>query len=166
MRIPDHVRHFNNIKNRIYHIRGKNPRTMIIMIALPRISKLLGRRGKKKSAGLELDKKKVHKERSLLTFTWHVFLCISLITELPLFSWLIFLIISLISFGKLLFNCCYYEYFSAPHLAKAWTFVACRSSCSATFLLQLSISCLSAAECSISPSSRFRRDLEEGSSIC
>lgn len=49
-----------------------------------------------------------------------------------------------------------------PYLANAWTFMMCRSSCSATFLFKVSTSCRSAAECSISPSSRLRSDLEKG----
>lgn len=56
----------------------------------------------------------------------------------------------------------FWDIFSTSYRAKAWTFAAWRSSCSATFLLQFSTSCLSAAECSISASSRFRRDLQEG----
>lgn len=59
----------------------------------------------------------------------------------------------------------FWDIFSTSYRAKAWTLAAWRSSCSATFLLQFSTSCLSAAECSISASSRFRRDLQEGNSL-
>lgn len=52
------------------------------------------------------------------------------------------------------------------YLANAWVFTACLSSCSATFLFKLSTSSRRAAECSISPSSRFRRDLEGGGPFC
>lgn len=47
------------------------------------------------------------------------------------------------------------------YLASAWTFVEWRSCCSATLLFKASTSCRSAAECSISPSRRFRSDLEK-----
>lgn len=65
---------------------------------------------------------------------------------------------------RLLFPCSpaviFWAILSSSYRAKAWTLVACRSSCSATFLLQFSISCLRAAECSISASSRFLSDLQ------
>lgn len=47
------------------------------------------------------------------------------------------------------------------YLASAWTFVAWRSCCSVTFFRRASTSCRSAAECSISPSRRFRSDLQK-----
>lgn len=48
---------------------------------------------------------------------------------------------------------------AASHLARAWTLAVCLSSSSASFFFSWSVSCLRPAECSISPSSRERRDL-------
>lgn len=48
---------------------------------------------------------------------------------------------------------------AVPHLASAWTLAVCLSSSSASFFFSWSVSCLRPAECSISPSSRLRRDL-------
>lgn len=45
------------------------------------------------------------------------------------------------------------------HLDRAWILAVCLSSSSANFFFSRSVSCLRPAECSISPSSRLRRDL-------